>query len=349
MKRMLTLIGLTALVLWCAACGQDATGPPEIPDLQLQIVAGGDQDGIVGRELGTPVTVEVVNAVTKSATVGQIVNFVITEGGGSVFAGAAITDAQGRAADRWTLGELAGSQRLEVRAVTAEGQAITYAVTTATAQPDAPDSVVLAMDAVQGWVGEPILASEVVTQVLDQFGNVVTVAPMWTASAPFLVSADTLRALQEVKGSPTVGAGNAQADIEVSVLRDLTLHGWEFGYICGRSDAADSLVFYGTVDSIQTNFVWGNDPRPYVLRGTLWTDWYRDGLLSETYTNGSLVIYVKEQSVGRLTYWKIDHELLNGNVLTYEYGEGVWDGVAYEGADLCAGHNIDTPLRLIMN
>jgi hypothetical protein len=41
----------------------------------------------------------------------------VTEGGGSVIAGSAQTNADGEARERWTLGPTAGEQILEARAV----------------------------------------------------------------------------------------------------------------------------------------------------------------------------------------------------------------------------------------
>ena len=47
---------------------------------------------------------------------GQVVNFRVTAGRGSVFAGVAVTDADGYARERWTLGTVAGeSLRLRSR------------------------------------------------------------------------------------------------------------------------------------------------------------------------------------------------------------------------------------------
>jgi hypothetical protein len=67
---------------------------------------------------------------------GQLVNFVVVEGGGTVFAGSAITDNKGVAQDYWTLG-CCESQALEVRAVDpTTGKKYTYARFTATLPPE---------------------------------------------------------------------------------------------------------------------------------------------------------------------------------------------------------------------
>ena len=46
-----------------------------------------------------------------------LVNFVVVDGGGSVFAGAALTSHEGLAIDYWTLGPVLGEQHVEVRSV----------------------------------------------------------------------------------------------------------------------------------------------------------------------------------------------------------------------------------------
>src|SRR5439155_574668 len=66
------------------------------------------------------------------AVKGQIVNFVVVSGGGSVFAGAAISGGDGIVQERWTLG-LSGPQQVEARAVdNGTGAKLTFAIFTAT-------------------------------------------------------------------------------------------------------------------------------------------------------------------------------------------------------------------------
>ncbi len=102
--------------------------------LHLAIVSGNSQSGLPGTELLNPLVVKVEDAKGKGVR-GQIVNFRVTEGGGSVFAGVAITNKDGVAQERWTLGE-SGSQQVEARAVDTEtGEALTFAVFIATVLP----------------------------------------------------------------------------------------------------------------------------------------------------------------------------------------------------------------------
>jgi len=135
--RHSTILQLVA-VLAIAACGTEPTDV-QFATMQLDIIAGDSQVGTVAQELATAITVEVLAATAadgpEAPLAGQLVNFVVVEGEGEVFAGAALTDSLGRAADRWTLGTLAGVQRLEVRAVQADGTPIVFATARATAAP----------------------------------------------------------------------------------------------------------------------------------------------------------------------------------------------------------------------
>lgn len=71
------------------------------------------EDELVGQSVG--LVFQVVDDRAKPKPVeGQLVNFVVVSGGGSVFAGAALTNADGIAQNYWGLGD-PGPQRLETR------------------------------------------------------------------------------------------------------------------------------------------------------------------------------------------------------------------------------------------
>src|SRR5438093_53498 len=116
------------------ACEKQAAAPlqPSAP-VSVQVVSGDLQSGPPGKELPNPLVVKVVDANGLPQS-GQLVNFRVTSGGGSVFAGAALTSVSGIAQERWTLGtNPADSQRVEARAVdNVTGQALTFAVFKAT-------------------------------------------------------------------------------------------------------------------------------------------------------------------------------------------------------------------------
>jgi hypothetical protein len=122
-------VGLAALSSLIVACMTPAdtgnTGP-----LTMSVVSGDGQQGVPGGELPDPLVARVEDARGRPVP-GQIVNFRVVSGGGSVFAGAAITNRDGLASERWTLG-FSDAQRVEARAVDpATGKALTFAVFTA--------------------------------------------------------------------------------------------------------------------------------------------------------------------------------------------------------------------------
>src|SRR3954471_7624391 len=117
---------LAGAVAALAACA-DSTGAKVGAAAHLDVLSGNTQTAPVGTELPQPLVVKVTD--DKGHVVkGQVVNFVVTAGGGHVFAGTAITNDDGLAQERWTLGGVAGPQQLEARAVDgATGQALVFA------------------------------------------------------------------------------------------------------------------------------------------------------------------------------------------------------------------------------
>lgn len=103
--------------VFALSCSDDPLGPVFGAPASLIIVSGDVQEGFAGEELPAPLVVEVTDSLDQPIPQ-QLINFVVTSGGGSVFAGAALTNAQGRAQERWTLGPIVGdTQRLQARAV----------------------------------------------------------------------------------------------------------------------------------------------------------------------------------------------------------------------------------------
>ena len=178
---------LAALLLGAASCS-DSTGPsgggggntPARMD-----IAGGDlQQAVVGTELAQPLVVRVLNDKGKPVS-GQVVNFVVLTGAGHVFAGTGVTNADGEARERWTLGTVADSQKVEARAVDpATGQALVFATFRAIAQAAAPATVApLGSGAFNGLPGAA-LADSVSLVVKDAFGNPVPgTAVLWTVKS----------------------------------------------------------------------------------------------------------------------------------------------------------------------
>ena len=177
------LLMLGALLVAPAGCN-DSTGneEPEVP-AELQLLSGDEQEAVAGAELSHPVVVRVLDSEGDPIR-GQLVNFRVTSGGGSVFSGSALTNANGEAQERWTLGtSTAVEQRLEARAVDQEsGAAIVFATFEATVLPGTPQRVeAVAGAAIEGIAGQA-LGSPIVVAVFDQHGNPVPgVAVTWAA------------------------------------------------------------------------------------------------------------------------------------------------------------------------
>jgi len=109
--------------------------------ISFAIISGQDQVAHPDQELPEPLVVQAteMGADGKEAVVsGVVVNFVVTFGGGSVWAGAAATDKDGIAADYLTLGpEYYVTNRVEVRSVDSDGQKHVWDTFTAMAKEDA--------------------------------------------------------------------------------------------------------------------------------------------------------------------------------------------------------------------
>lgn len=164
-RVMLTCaMGLAAL----SACGD---GGVDDEAAVIEVADGADQSGEVDAELPQAVSVRVLNA-GGAALAGQIVTFVVVEGGGRVFAGTASTSAQGLASERWVLGTQAGTQALEARLVSRSGRALVARIeAVATAGPPTTLTAIPG-DALEGERARP-LPEPVVVKLTDDWGNPV--------------------------------------------------------------------------------------------------------------------------------------------------------------------------------
>ena len=115
-RSMLSRRMVFLAILGSAACGGESPTDSSPPSTSLLIVSGDGQQAIVGHELPAPLVVQVLDAKGRPVK-GQIVNFRVVAGGGSVYAGSSLTNATGNAQDYWTMGPEPGPATLEVRAV----------------------------------------------------------------------------------------------------------------------------------------------------------------------------------------------------------------------------------------
>lgn len=155
-------------------CHDEPLAPVPGVAAAIRLVEGGNQSGVVGQELPSPLLVEVTDA-QGNPVANQILNFRVISGGGSVFAGTGLTNAAGRAQERWTLGTNAKEpQLLEARAVAnATGAPLVFAAFSATALPDAPASMLIASGDFQTGMAGSALAGPLVVLLADKFDNPV--------------------------------------------------------------------------------------------------------------------------------------------------------------------------------
>ncbi|MDH5805091.1 MAG: Ig-like domain-containing protein, partial [Gemmatimonadota bacterium] len=191
---------------------------------EVAITSGDGQTGVVGRQLPNPLEVTVTDRF-GNPVVGQLVNFVITSGGGSMWAGSANTDSNGRAADYWTLGtDVSVENRVEARAVEPDGSGgysrIVFLSFLATPLPDVPNSAEIISGNGQVDVVGAQLGDTLAVRVFDKYGNSVGagVPVEWNA------------------GSGTVIPVSTETD-SVGIARAL----WTLGTVAGTQTAVMSV------------------------------------------------------------------------------------------------------------
>ncbi len=216
--RRLTIMLAAALL---SACGESTSPSGHQIAALMQIVSGDAQQAVVGTELANPLVVKVLDS-AGAAVSGQLVNFRVVSGGGSVFAGSSITNTAGLAQERWTLGtSTADSQRVEARAVdNVTGAPLTFAVFKAVPLPGPPASLVkVAGDSQSAVVASAVLAPPAV-RVADRYGNPVagitvafavasgggSVAPQTQTTTDSGIAAVTAWTLGTVAGANTLNA-----------------------------------------------------------------------------------------------------------------------------------------------
>ncbi|HYR09397.1 MAG TPA: carboxypeptidase-like regulatory domain-containing protein [Longimicrobium sp.] len=161
---------LLVLALSAAGCGDGGTEPQAGPPASLTI-AGDPQTGTVGKPLAQSIAGTVVDAQGK-----PVPNAVISwVGDGQVFAASTQSGASGQISNQWTLGTVAGGQRMEARWINPQsGASVVLGVFTATGAPDAPAYLAVAHTLSGGAYGygtSPYIMPPFL--VMDQHGNAV--------------------------------------------------------------------------------------------------------------------------------------------------------------------------------
>ena len=215
-KRWKCRAVMAVAVLALGSCERPVS-PPSPGQLALQVVSGDQQQGEAGQELAQPLVVKVTRA-DGGPVRGQILNFRVVSGGGSVFGGAEITDNSGMAQELWTLGTRAGEpQRIEVRAVNPQtGEPQTFGAFTATAVAGPPARMtMLAGDGQQVEPGETVPIPPSV-KLEDQYGNpTANVGVTFTVVRGSVTNGD---AVTNANGVATVGSWTVGTQTTIDTL-----------------------------------------------------------------------------------------------------------------------------------
>jgi len=160
--------GLLIAVALLAACGENASQPTIVP--QLSIIAGNAQIDTIGKVLPTQIAAALRDKESGAPLAGRIVNWVVIEGGGQVFAPVVQTGADGIARQTWTLGMTTGRQRVVARWIDpATGEPLTLDTASATAMPAHAVSFMVAFGGSnQLAVGD---TATILYWYRDQYGN----------------------------------------------------------------------------------------------------------------------------------------------------------------------------------
>lgn len=315
--RARTLTATLPLVLACGGGGP--TDPKGLAPaaVRFDLVGPLTRVGTVGTLLGDVLTVTATQGLLPVA--GRTVSFVVTEPGcGRPFAGSAVTDAQGRAVERWELGTRAGTCVMEVRAVDqTTGAPQVLGSFTATVQPGAADTAIIyprletgSREGVIVPLGDSVPLTALVGRAADRFGNVIA-APVAVAS--IAGSGVTVRGgylvagAIEASGTITVTVGAVTHTVPVHAVRDLRAGGWRANVVCraprgkltGSFQPIDSARFDLVSDSVRYGGPGARSAAVFHMRGTL-THYTPAG--TETHQLAAWPIPMRDQSPGALVF-----------------------------------------------
>ena len=143
------------------------------PPTSLVIVSGDGQLGVVGSELTNALTVRITDAAGRAVS-GRAITFAVVSGGGSLFVTTSSTNAEGEAANRWTLGPSTSvAQAVEARIVVPETGAGHIVTFHATALPGPAASLVIEAGDQQEGKPATALTDSLAVLVRDQGLNPV--------------------------------------------------------------------------------------------------------------------------------------------------------------------------------
>lgn len=188
-------IGLITLSALLAACGggSDLLLPGASEPASVTLLQGDGQNGRVGEPLPQPIVAEVKDGAGRPVE-GATVVFVLTDPapGAAVTPDTVTTDADGNVTAQVVLGTRPGAQAGEVRALGGSGTATATAPFTLTAVSENANGITAVSGGDQSGPVGSALASPLVVQVADAFGNPIAgVEVTWTAEGGGSVSSST--------------------------------------------------------------------------------------------------------------------------------------------------------------
>ncbi|HEU0013219.1 MAG TPA: Ig-like domain-containing protein [Longimicrobium sp.] len=205
--------GLLALALGAAAC-EPSTEPRRVA-AELEVTAGDLLTATVGTAIGEAVVVTVLDDRGRGLP-GQVVEFSVVSGAGTLAASAVVTDELGMARNRWTLGTVAGdTQRVEARTAPAEaGAAVLRDTVRAVGTPGNAASLAAVGSTTRAGQPGQALADSLAVVARDAYGNPVGgVTVAFTGSGGFSPASRTTGADGIARSRWTLGgtAGAQQA------------------------------------------------------------------------------------------------------------------------------------------
>ena len=221
--RSLTKCFSIVVACWAISCNSDSTSP--VPTAgSLQIISGDGQVGTVAAELPGRLAVRLID-INGKPIARREVRFVVAAGGGALAAASAITDDNGVAEDRWTLGKsTSGDQRVEASAAVDRSHATQIKATFgATARADVPDTVRVVSGNGQMAITNTQFADSLLAEIVDRFGNPAAgVVVTWSVSptgGTLSRTTDTTSATGHTSVKFTAGSQSGDQTVVVAVVQ----------------------------------------------------------------------------------------------------------------------------------
>jgi hypothetical protein len=309
----------------------------------------------VGQELPNPIVVKVTGPDGRPVP-GALINFVVTAGGGHVFAGSALTSNAGEARERWTLGEQPGDNVLEARSVDQNtGEPIVHAQIHATAvlpPPGEPAAIYMSPEYRSQYrlAGQTIDVRDFVF-AYDANGTPIPDPPFTLSASPgFVIAGTTVRAdpaAGEVTGTVNFSLAGMSGSFDLGFLPDFTGLRWRAAYSCRLGSIhfdIDSIInvvalsdsVRQATEQLDVQLYTGLDLVIYMQASG--TTYYRDGRVID----GPLPGHVAQNINAKLFPRRIDYGRVRnpwrpapGGV---QYSSGFSDGTlppTYQGGHMC--------------